>query len=348
MKKWNFGIVGAGVIAGFHARAIGDLPNGRLAGICDVVPEKAQALAAKFGCRTFADYQQMARSDDVDILAIATPSGMHLEPALAAAENKKHVICEKPLEITLDRIDRMIDAHKKAGTQLGGVFQNRFKDAMNPLRQAAAENRFGVITSAVVYVPWWRADAYYANSWHGTWKLDGGGALMNQSIHTIDMMCDLMPPVESVMAYTGRPGHPDIEAEDTAVAALRFTTGAMGLIYGTTASWPGRFMRFEITGTAGTAVYEEDSLVVWKFLNEKPQDKDVVARFGTVKGAGGGSDPAAINYENHTRNFQAFLNALEKNAPFEISGAEARKSVQLILAIYKSAREKRLVRLSEL
>jgi UDP-N-acetyl-2-amino-2-deoxyglucuronate dehydrogenase len=348
MKKWNFGIVGAGVIAGFHARAIGDLPNAKLAGVCDPVREKAAALADKFGCRVFKDYDEMARSGEVDVLTIATPSGLHLGPVVAAAENKKHVVCEKPLEITLERIDRMIAAHKKAGTLLGGIFQNRFKDAMQPLRQAAAEQRFGKITSAVVCVPWWRTDAYYTNTWHGTWKLDGGGALMNQAIHTIDMLCDLMPPVESVMGFADHVGHPQIETEDTAVAALRFTTGAMGLIYGTTASWPGRFMRFEITGTAGTAVYEEDSLTVWKFLNEKPEDKDIIARFGTVKGTGGGSDPAAINYENHTRNFRAFLDALDKGADFEITGAEARKSVQLILAIYKSAQEKRLVKLSEL
>jgi predicted dehydrogenase len=346
MKTWNFGIVGAGLIADFHARAISDIPNAKLIACYDTIFDKAKKLAEKYSVKAFPSCEDMLKNSNIDIVTIATPSGAHKEPTIAAARARKHVICEKPLEITLERIDAMIKSHKKAGTLLGGVFQNRFNDAQPVLREAIKSGRFGTITYAGVYVPWWRTDQYYKDSWHGTWKLDGGGALMNQSIHMVDMLCDLMPPVESVQAYVATLGHPQIETEDTAVAALKFTNGALGIIYGTTASYPGQFKRFEITGTKGTVVYLEDSFTVWQFADEKPEDEKIRKKFSKIKGLGGVADPAAISHENHTRNFKAFINALETGSNFFLSGSEARKAVELILAIYKSAREQKIVKLT--
>jgi predicted dehydrogenase len=346
MKTWNFGIVGAGLIADFHARAIADIPNAKLVACCDNVPEKAKKLAEKHGGKAYDSYEEMLAGDEVQIATIATPSGLHMEPTVMAAEAGKHVICEKPLEITLERIDAMIEAHEKSGTRLGGIFPYRYNDLMVPLREAINSGRFGVITYAAVYVPWWRTDDYYKDSWHGTWKLDGGGALMNQSIHMVDMLCDVMPPIESVQAFTGTLGHPQIEAEDAAVAVLRYTNGALGVIYGTTASYPGQFRRFEITGTKGTVINVENSITVWQFADERPEDKDVLEKFGQIEGGGGVADPAAITHENHTHNFKDFLEALEADKDFWIGGREARKAVEVILAIYKSAKEQKLVRLA--
>lgn len=345
MKSWNFGIVGAGLIADFHARSIGDIPNAKLVGCCDKIPDKAKSLADKFSVRAFDNYEQMLSSDEIDVVTIATPSGFHLEPTTAAAEAGKHVICEKPLEITLERIDAMIEAHEKAGTRLGGIFPYRFNDMMTPLREAINSGRLGVITYASIFVPWWRTNEYYKDSWHGTWKLDGGGALMNQSIHMVDMLCDVMPPIESVQAFTCKLGHPQIETEDTAVAVLRYTSGALGMIYGTTASFPGQFRRFEITGTKGTIINVENSITVWQFADEKPEDAEVLKKFGQIEGGGGVADPAAITHENHTRNFKAFLEAFESGEDFWIDGKEARKAVEVILAIYKSAKEQKQVKL---
>lgn len=345
MKTWNIGVVGAGLIADFHAKAVNDIANAKLIGFCDIVPEHANKLADKYSCRTFDDYMQMARTDDIDILAIATPSGLHMEPTIAAAQHGKHVLCEKPMEVTLDRINAMIAAHDKAGTKLGGIFPYRYNDTLAVLKKAIDGGRFGIVTFAGVFVPWWRTDEYYTDSWHGTWKLDGGGALMNQSIHMIDMLCDVMGPVESVQAYTHNLGHPQIEAEDTAVASLRFTNGAVGLIHGTTGSWPGQFRRFEITGTKGTVIQLEDSFTTWQFAEETPEDVQVRSKFGQISGGGGVADPAAIEYENHTRNFKAFIDSLESGVEFSINGHEARKAVELIVAIYKSAREGKLVNL---
>ena len=345
MKTWNFGIVGAGLIADFHARAIGDIPNAKLIGCCDKIPDRAEKLAGKFGIRTFDDYKDMVKSDEIDIITIATPSGFHAEPTIAAAEAGKHVICEKPLEITLERIDAMTEAHEKSGTRLGGIFPYRFNDMMAPLRETINSGRFGVITYAGIYVPWFRTDEYYKDSWHGTWKLDGGGALMNQSIHMVDMLCDVMPPLESLQAFTATLGH-EMEAEDTAVAALRYTNGALGMIYGTTASYPGQFRRFEVTGTKGTVVNVENSITVWQFADERPEDEEIRKKFGQIEGGGGVADPAAITHENHTRNFQAFLDALDSGEDFWIGGTEARKAVEIILAIYKSAKEQKPVKLN--
>jgi predicted dehydrogenase len=302
-------------------------------------------LALQCGCAAFRSFEEMVESDQVDLVTIATPSGCHLEPALAAARAGKPALCEKPLETTLDRIDAMIAAHRKAGTLLGGIFQNRFGDAAAPLEEAVRAGRLGTITFAGVHVPWWRSDAYYSGSWRGTWKGDGGGALMNQAIHMVDLLCALMPPVESVQAYTATLGHEGIETEDTAAAVLRFETGALGVLYGTTASFPGRFKRLEITGTKGTIVLEEERFTEWRFAEEKPGDAAIRERFSRIEGGGGVSDPAAISHQNHARNIEAFLDALEEGGDFILKGEEARKAVEVVLAVYESARTNKPVRL---
>lgn len=343
MKIWRFGIIGAGLIADFHAKAIQSIPNASLSGICGSNATKAKDLAGKYGCRIYSGTQEMFSSGEVDIVTIATPSGAHLEPAVEAAAYGIHVICEKPLEITLDRIDRMIDAHLKAGTRLGGIFNYRYNETLPYLKNAIDTGRFGVITCASVYVPWWRNESYYTGSWHGTLKLDGGGALMNQAIHMIDILQYLMGPVDSLQAYVSTLGH-KIEAEDTAAAVLQFKNRALGIIYGTTASFPGQFRRLEITGTAGTVIQVENSFKVWQFADQTDSDKEIAAKFSSIEGGGGVADPAAIPFEPHARNIAAFIEAVESGRPFQIDGREARKAVEIILAVYRSARDKKAYR----
>ena len=345
MKMWNFGIVGAGLIADFHARALGDVADAKLVGFYDLAGDKAAELAEKYSVEAFGSLEDMLADERIDAVTIATPSGAHKEAAVAAAKAGKHVLCEKPLDVTLERVDAMIDAHEKSGTVLGGIFQNRFNECMVPLREAIEGGRFGTITYVGVYVPWYRADEYYDGSWHGTWKLDGGGALMNQSIHVIDMLCDLLGKPESVQAYMEHRGHPQIEAEDTATAVMRFASGTLGVVYGTTSEYPGRFKRFEIAGTKGTVVYLEDSFETWEFAEETSEDEQIRERFGKVQGGGGVSDPAAISHGNHALNIEAFIDAIEGKGGMCVSGQEAKKAVEVILAIYKSAMEGRLVNL---
>lgn len=340
MKIWNFGIIGSGLIADFHAKAIQHLVNARLIGICGSNQDKTRQLAEKYNCKIFKDSKELLHSDEIEIVTISTPSGAHMEPTIEAALCGKHVLCEKPLEISLERVDKMIEAHNKAGTKLGGIFNYRYQDSFKYLKSAIDNGRFGTITYASVHVPWWRSDDYYKDSWHGTLKLDGGGALMNQGIHMIDILQYLMGPVDSLQAYTATLGH-SIEVEDTAAAVLKFNNNALGVIYGSTASFPGQFRRIEITGTKGTVIQVENSFKVWQFADQTAADNEIFNRFNQIDGGGGVSDPGAIPFEPHAKNIAAFIDAIETGKIFEINGYEARKAIEIVLAIYIAARENR-------
>jgi UDP-N-acetyl-2-amino-2-deoxyglucuronate dehydrogenase len=338
MRNWNFGIIGTGMIADFHARAILSLTNARLVGFSGLNRQKTEDLADKYNCKAFMNYAEMLLSKDIDIVTIATPSGAHMEPTIAAASHRKHVICEKPMEISVERINKMIKAHEQAGTHLGGIFNYRFNDSIKHLKRAIENTRFGALTYASAQVPWWRSENYYKSSWRGTWKLDGGGALMNQSIHVVDILQYRIGPVQSLQAYIATLGHL-IEVEDTAAVILKFKNNALGTIYGSTASFPGRFRRLEITGTKGTVIMVENSFTVWQFADEIETDREITERLGEIEGHGGVSDPKAISFEAHAKNISSFIDAIEANRPFEIDGIEARKAVGIIEAIYTSAKE---------
>jgi predicted dehydrogenase len=338
MKKQsrNFGIIGAGLIAEFHAKAIQMIPDAKIIGFCDNGSGKSKLLANKYDCMAFDGFYKLIDHPDVNILTIASPSGAHMQPVLYASERGKHVICEKPMEIEPERIDKMIEAHQKSGTLLGGIFNYRYDPAVRVIKDALNHGRLGKLTYAAVHVPWWRSDEYYKNNWHGTWNLDGGGALMNQSIHMIDLLQYFMGDVSDVKAFAKSSGH-DIEVEDVAAAAILFKNGALGSIYGTTASYPGRNRRIEITGTEGTIEMVEDKIVTWDCKNPLPEDQKIKAQFDKQSEGGGVSDPGAIAYDGHVKNIKAFVSALENNRPFEIDGYEAKKSVSIIHEIYKSA-----------
>ena len=337
----GFAIVGAGMISKFHARAIGEIPGTRLVAVCDRERPRAETMAAEFGCQAFDSLDAVLAHPDVDILVIATPSGTHMEAAVAAAQAGKHVLCEKPLDVTLERVDAMIQAHRKAGTQLGGIFQIRYTRALQPIRDALRAGRFGTLTYAGVYVPWWRPGDYYSASlWHGTQKLDGGGALMNQAIHMIDLLCDIMPPIESVVACMSSVGHPGIETEDAATAALQFRGGAIGVIYGSTSSWPGQAKRLEISGTEGTAIFVDDHLTMFDFRDHRQEDCAAL-NLGEIglsnTKAQGAANPSAMTHALHAECFKDFVQSLKIGKPFPIDGESARKPIAVIRAIYESA-----------
>ena len=343
MRIWRIGIAGTGMISDFHARAIESLPNTRLAGFANIRSEGARVMAGKYGVKAFDSIISMLQSDEIDMVMIATPSGAHMEYAIEAARYGKHVLCEKPIEISLERIDAMIEAHRKAGTCLGGIFNFRFEETTRIIREAVNAGRLGTITCASVHVPWWRSDAYY-EGWHGTWALDGGGAMMNQSIHMVDLLQYIMGPVDSIAAFTSRLGHPQIETEDTAVSILKFKNQTLGTIYGTTASFPGQFRRMEITGTKGTIVLVENSLQTWQFAEMNQEDEQIIRQYGTIASGSGVSDPKAITFINHAKNIAAFIKAIEDGRKFEIDGEEARKSVSIILDMYQAAKAGTIIR----
>ncbi len=294
----------------------------------------------------YRDFNDMLKDPAVDIVTIASPSGSHMEPAVAAARAGKHVIVEKPIEITLDRIDRILEAHDKAGTKIGGIFNGRFTETAQIFKKAVTQNRFGRLTFGMAYGPWWRDQSYYdEGGWKGTQQYDGGGALMNQGIHTIDMLQWLMGPVKSVQAFAATLAHKRIEVEDTGSAAVEFASGALGTIACTTSMWPGHFRIVEVAGDEGSVAMADTAFFFWKFKNETPEDekirKERVA-FPAVS-TGASSPGAGLSCEGHRRNFAEFLDALEHNRPPLIDGQEARKGVEIILAIYESARRRKAV-----
>ncbi len=343
----GIGIVGVGMISNFHAKAIGDSANGRLIGCYNRSHERAQTFAETNSCLAYASLDEMLADPNIDAVAICTPSGAHLEPALAAAKAGKHVIVEKPLEVTPEKCDQIIAACKHANVKLAVTFQSRFHRSSQLLKAAVDEGRFGKITLGDTYVKWFRSQEYYdSGAWRGTWALDGGGALMNQAIHSVDLLLWLMGPAKSVSAMMGTMTHERIEVEDVVVANVQFQNGALGVIEATTTAFPGALKRVEIAGSLGSAVLEEEDLKQWTFKDETAEDATIRETMaGRTKTGGGAADPAAIGHHGHTEVFNDFLEAIEQDREPLINGLEGRRSVELICAIYESARSGQTVSL---
>lgn len=341
-KIHTFGIVGAGMISNFHAKAFEAMPNAKLVAIFDLNMERAEAFAEENGCTAYADVHEFM-AHDMDFVTICTPSGAHMDAAILAAEAGKHVVVEKPVDVTTEKIDAMIKAARENNVQLISILPRRFNESTRIFKEAVDEGRFGKIVLADAYVKWWRTQAYYDSAgWRGTWALDGGGALMNQSIHTIDLLLYLMGDVKSVCAFTGLETHTDIEVEDVAVAIVEFANGARGVIQGSTSCWSkeGHPAQVQICGDQGSAFMVDDKFSVWEFAEEKAEDADVLVNYGVGAddGAAGAADPSAISFEWHQRNFEEAIAAVEEGRSATTSGEEGRRAVELICAIYESAK----------
>ena len=336
----GFAIVGCGMIARFHARALAEVPGAKLTAVVSRSETSARKMLdeLKLDLPIFTKLEDALRRPDVDGVIITTPSGAHMEPALLAAAAKKHIVVEKPLEITLDRCDRIIDACAKNRVQLCTIFPSRFGDANGELKRALVSGRFGRLTLGETACKWWRSQAYYDDGgWKGTQALDGGGALMNQAIHQVDLLLWVMGPVTHVFGSTATLAHERIEVEDTAVAALRFKNGALGVLQATTSVWPGLPKSIGIHGNKGSVVIEQDDLVRWEFDPASPEDPGIREKFAVKTGASGGSsNPAAISHVGHARQLTDFVQSIESGRAPLVDGREGRLAVELILGIYKS------------
>jgi UDP-N-acetyl-2-amino-2-deoxyglucuronate dehydrogenase len=340
----HVGILGGGSISEAHARAAAAVPDLRVVAVCGRDPSRVEALAGRYGAAAFTDVQAFLRHRPMEIVAIGTPSGVHADHVEAAAAQGLHVVCEKPLDISTARIDRMLAAVERAGITLGVFFQDRSTPDLMDVKDALVAGRLGRPILADARVKWYRPPEYYAQSlWRGTWALDGGGALMNQGIHTVDLLLWLLGDVRRVYARTLAALHA-IEVEDTAVAVLEFANGAVATLEATTAAWPGYDRRVSITGTLGTVVIEQARVAKWDL------------REPALEGAAGGaaaivpSDIAAsvagpsasthvvADASAHRRVFEDFVSALDTGRPPRVDGREGRRSVALIEAIYASSR----------
>ncbi len=341
MATVGYGIIGCGNIGPVHAAAIAQVRGAKLVAVADVVAASAKKLADQYGADSYGDFREMIKRPDVHAISLCVPSGLRCEVAEACAAAGKHVLSEKPLEVTSKRIDRIIRATEKSGVLLGCIFQSRFSDDAILLKKAVDQGRFGKLILGDAYVKWWRSQAYYdSGAWRGTWKLDGGGALMNQGIHYVDLLQWFMGPVKSVYARTALVGHTGLEVEDLATAMLEFQNGAMGVIEGSTATYPGYAARIEVHGTEGSAILEDGKLKAWNFAKAKPQDKAILAALGEESALGtGAADPlAGLKTEGHRRQIDDFTKAIQKGTRPSIDGREGRNAVALIEKIYESAR----------
>ena len=348
MPPLGFCIVGCGMIARFHARALAEVPGTRVAALVSRTPANADALLKETNtpvCPVFATVEEAVKAPGVDAVVITTPSGAHLEPAVTAAAAGKHVVVEKPLEITGERCERIIAACDQYGVKLCTIFPSRFGDANTALKAAVDAGRFGRLTLGETTCKWWRSQAYYDDGgWKGTQALDGGGALMNQAIHNVDLLLWMMGDVAAVSGFTATLAHERIEVEDTAAAVLRFKSGALGVIQATTSVHPGYPKTIAVHGDKGSVVIEQDDVLKWDFTPETDDDKATRERFAAKVGASGGAaDPKAISHEGHRRQLADFVEAIRGNRPPKVDGREGKKAVDLINAIYESNRSGRTI-----
>src|SRR5215210_6964459 len=358
VDKLRFGILGCGVIGPHHARAIAGLESAELVAVADVGFESAEEVAGEYGCPAFPSLGEMLSGVDLDAVCICTPSGMHAEDATMALEAGKDVVIEKPVDVTLKAADRLLEVQRATGRRVAVVSQHRFDAATRAVHEAVTRGQFGRLTSGSAEVRWWRSQSYYdSGGWRGTVELDGGGVLINQAIHSIDLLQWLMGPVDEVTAYTGLLSHERIEVEDTAVAILKFAGGALGTIVATTAAYPGLTARITVHGDRGSAVIDDDELRYFHAAGEvqegaaygggENQAKKVMERYGaTESGPGAGSDPGSLSMA-HRDQIQDFVEAVREGREPSINVEEGRKPLAIISAIYESARTGEPVRIQE-
>ena len=339
-KKIGIGIIGTGSIAGIHVQSVRELENAQLLGLASSSRERAIQAAEKYGLRVYEDYRNLLKNNDIQVVIICTHSGNHLEPTLAAAEAGKHVLVEKPLEVSLKRADQMIEACREAGVKFGCIFQNRFSPDYQRLKKAVASGALGKLNLGNAYIKWYRSPEYYhTSSWKGTLKGDGGAALINQGIHTIDLLLDIMGDAESVFGKVRTVKH-NIEGEDLGLGLITFKNGALGTIEGSTAILPGYPERLEIFGDKGSVILEAGKIVSWEIEGESnlPETKPE----GNGSGA---SDPTAIGHALHRAQIEDFIQAIQEHREPAVTGLSGRKSLEMILSIYKSSKKGKEVKL---
>lgn len=341
--KFGYGIVGCGVIAPWHARAVKNLPNADLIAVCDIELPKAEKLKEDFEAQyIYTDYNELLAREDIDVISICTPSGHHHEVAIAAAKAGKHVLSEKPLDVTHEHMDAMIKACRDADVKLACIFQRRTSKLWQLVKQAVDEQRFGKLVLGSAYLKYFRSQQYYDSAgWRGTWALDGGGALMNQGVHLIDLFRWIMGPVDTIFAFADHLAR-NIEVEDTCVASVKFASGAFGTMEGTTSVTPGLNHRMELHGEDGTIRIDGENIVSWDVPGE---NKDEVAAQLSDNIGDAASDPTAIAGDGHQMQIADLLAAINEGREPMVNGEEARKAVEFILAVYKSAQSGQPVKL---
>ena len=358
----RFAVVGCGTIAPTHAEALAALPPGEaeLTACADLVPERAAAFAARFGCRALP-LEAVLAAPDIDAVSVCTPSGLHAEIGARALAAGRHVVVEKPMDIALDACDRLLQAQRVAGRALAVISQHRFDPASVGVKRALDGGDLGPLVLADARIPWYRTQDYYdSGDWRGTWALDGGGCLMNQGVHTVDLLRWLCGPVATVYAQMRTAAHARIEVEDVVSATLTFASGAVGTLMASTAAYPGFPARLALYGTQGSAVIEGDRLQTLAIQGRETLDGQQATEHALQVAQGGtraataraesgalqaAADPSALWGDAHRAQLQDFIHCCRTGATPLVDGLQGRLAVELVLAVYESARRGEAVRL---
>jgi predicted dehydrogenase len=360
VERFRLALVGAGVIGRHHGKVISELADQiELVAVADPMLDRAEKLAAERGGRVFPYLSDALDAVDVDVVVVCTPTGRHAEVAIEALNAGKHVIVEKPAEVTVEKTDKIIEAQRAAGKLVTVISQHRFDRAFEITQQAIAKGELGRITSGIASIDWWRGQSYYdSGDWRGTWEEDGGGALMNQGVHTVDLLVAALGEPVEVFAYTDTLAHERIEVEDVAVGVVRFASGALGVLHASTAAYPGLSTRLQVHGDKGSVVIDSDEFTFVHFtpagvdaeeklMGSAAKDLNQIEDYRTENdgGATAGRDPGQLS-DAHRYQYQNFLAALRGEEEIRVGLAENRQSIGLITGVYESARTGRPVKLS--
>ncbi len=336
--KLGFGIIGTGAIASHHAKSLQELEDCELVAVCSSTVARAKEASEKFGVPAYSNIDDFLLRKDLDVVSVCTHSGNHMEPILAAAMAGKHIITEKPLEVSVERANRIISVCRSQGVKLSVIFQNRFNPGYLQLKKTVQQGALGKLLLGNAYIKWYRDEDYYNKSnWKGTLKGDGGAALINQGIHTIDLLLDIMQDVQSVFGQVKTMVH-DIEGEDIGIALLNFKNGAMGTIEGGTSLYPGYKERLEIFGENGSIIYEGGEIVNMNFKGKEGIENDL-----PKISSSGASDPMSVDYRLHMAQIKDMVEAIRDDREPLVNGETAIKSLELISTIYESSKEKKLI-----
>lgn len=339
MKEMHrFVLVGSGHVGDVHARVISELENAELAAVIDKNEEVGRGYAERYGCNYYASVQEAIQKEDFSIASICTPSSSHCKIAEEFVKAGKHVIIEKPIDIDLRAVDELQELSRRNNVKICTIFQHRFDDSMIRVKKAIDEGRLGKLFFGACHTKWYRDDKYYAaGGWRGTWKYDGGGALINQSIHYIDLLLYFMGQASEIYGSCGTFAHKSIEVEDLGAALVKFKSGGIGIIEGTTAAYPGLYAELSLYGEKGTLIIQNDRLVRYNVMGMTADEEKYMLERKEI--AVGASDAMSFSIEPHKREYQDMLRAIETGREPMVDCAEGRKSLEVVLSIYESWRK---------
>ena len=343
-KKFGFGLLGTGLVAPFHAKAIQNSEKCNLIAIAEIDKNKSEKFANEYNCTAYTQLKDLLNNDEIDIINVLTPNHLHKDAVMKIAEAKKSILVEKPPAMSLKDVDEMIATCNKNGVKLGVTLQCRIRAAVQAVKKAVDSGRFGKILQADAYMKWFRSSDYYkSDPWRSSRK-SGAGVTIQHAFHYIDLLYYLAGPVANVQAKMTNLAHPEVELEDTLNAFLEFENGAQGTVQASTAFWPGIDIKIEIHGTEGTAIIAGEKIDLWKFKDELPEDAEI-RKIGSSSIQTAATGPADFAYFDHQVVIDDMVNAIQQNREPVIAASLTRGTLEIALAMYKSANKAQVVHL---